>query len=273
MPDFNGDEYGLGLVSIKKKWMFDSYSRLFLDRLLPREVKRVIYLDGDVLVLGSLKQLWELDLRGKCCGACMDCISEPYYDLFGIKKSSRYCNSGLILMDLEVWRKKRIEDQIKKYVRNQNGYVFFMEQTVFNVVLQDEIRYLPAAYNVSSLEQVLSYKHLVRLRRPLHFYGREEVHRALEAPVVVHMTGFFYVINRAWNEVTNHPEQKRFAEYSKGLGWDGDILQKDQRGIKKRMEDRIIHMIPVSVLVAGVSVLYNFFRVKNIERIRKKVMV
>ena len=212
LPDLK-QEYGLDLVSIKKKWMFDSYSRLYLDRLLPEKKKRVIYLDGDILVLGSLKKLWETDLNGKCCAACLDCVSEPYYKLFNISKESRYCNSGLILIDLNAWKEKQIGEKVRQCVQKNNGYVFFMEQTVFNMVLQDEIFYLPAKYNVSSLEQVFSYNDLIKLRNPLHFYSEKDVKEAMDKPVVVHMTGFFYVINRAWNEVTNHPERERFEEY------------------------------------------------------------
>lgn len=271
LPDLNGDGYDLGLVSIKKKWMFDSYSRLFLDRLLPENVGRVIYLDGDVLVLGSLKELWELDLKGKCCAACMDCVSEPYYRLFGIDTKNRYCNSGLILMDLKAWKEKKIGEKVNRYVHKNNGYVFFMEQTVFNVVLQDETVYLPFKYNVSSLVQVLSYKDLMKLRKPLHFYKHAEVEEAKKNPIIVHMTGFFYVINRAWNEVTNHPDKARFIEYCEKIEWGVDVLDKDRRDIKTKIKDVLFHNCPKKLLIAVVSFLYNNWRVKNIARISKKI--
>ncbi len=271
LPDLNGEGYDLGLVSIKKKWMFDSYSRLFLDRLLPEDVNRVIYLDGDVLVLDSLKSLWEMDLQGKCCAACMDCVSESYYKLFKIKTENRYCNSGLILMDLKVWKQKEIGEKVKRHVQKNNGYVFFMEQTVFNVVLQNEIVYLPFKYNVSSLVQVLSYEDLMKLRNPLHFYSRKEVEEAKANPTIVHMTGFFYVINRAWNEVTNHPDKERFIDYCKKFDWDVSILDKDNRSIGTRARDFIIHALPKRMMVPIVSILYNNLRVKNIARISRKI--
>lgn len=271
LPDLNGEGYDLGLVSIKKKWMFDSYSRLFLDRLLPKAVERVIYLDGDVLILKPLDELWNLELEGKCCAACMDCVSKSYYSLFGIDEKNRYCNSGVILIDLDIWRKKKISDKVTKYVKKNNGYVFFMEQTVFNVVLQDETKYLPFEYNVSSLVQVMSYKDLMKLREPLHFYDETEVKKAMEDPIIVHMTGFFYVINRAWNEVTNHPDKNHFIEYSKFLEWDGDILQKDNRDWKTRVKDIVIHILPRPILLSIVSYIYNNWRVRNIARISKKI--
>ena len=271
LPDLNGEGYDLGLVSIKKKWMFDSYSRLFLDRLLPEDVDRVIYLDGDVLVLDSLKSLWEMDLQGKCCAACMDCVSESYYKLFKIKPENRYCNSGLIIMDLKAWKQKKIGEKVKRHVQKNNGYVFFMEQTVFNVVLQNEIVYLPFKYNVSSLVQVLSYKDLMKLRKPLHFYSSKEVEEAKKNPVIVHMTGFFYVINRAWNEVTNHPDKERFVEYCKKYDWGVPILDKDNRSTGTRVKDALVHGIPKCFMIPAISFLYNNWRVKNIERISRKI--
>ena len=266
LPDVNGGEYDLGLVRIKKNWVFDSYSRLFLDYLLPDNVARVIYVDGDTLVLGSLNELWNMELGGKCCAACMDCVSKPYYTLFGIDENNRYCNSGLILIDLQAWKEKNIAERVKAYVKKNNGYVFFMEQTVFNVILQNETVCLPLEYNVSSLIQVFSYNELIQLRKPIHFYTAEEVEIAQKNPIVVHMTGFFYVINRAWNEVTNHPDRNRFIQYSTLLGWEGEILQKDKRNIRTRIKDEIIHRMPKRLLLDIVSLLYNSWRIRNIKR-------
>ncbi len=271
LPDFNGDHYNLGLVSIKKNWMFDSYSRLFLDRLLPEETERVIYLDGDILVLGSLKKIWELDLKGKCCAACMDCISAPYYELFGLEKNNRYCNSGLILMDLKEWRDQHIGDQVKEYVRSRNGYVFFMEQTVFNYVLQGKIKYLPAQYNISSLIQMFSFEELIKLRKPIYFYSEDKLERAKKNPIIIHMTGSFFVINRAWNENTNHPAQKIYIKYTEMLEWGGSILQQDRRNMQTRVMDWVIHSLPRPILIFVVTKIYNNMRVKNIVYQRKKI--
>ena len=271
LPDLNGEGYELGLVRIKEKWMFDSYSRLFLDRLLPESVERVIYLDGDTIVLGSLRKLWEIDLEGKCCAACVDCVSEAYYHLFDINIKNRYCNSGLILIDLKKWKEKKIGEQIKKNIQKNNGYIFFMEQTVFNVVLQNEIHYLPFKYNVSSLVQVLTYQELMRLRKPLHFYSNKEVNMAKENPIIIHMTGFFYIINRAWNETTNHPDRERFIKYCSLLGWDKNILDKDKRSKKTKAIDMIVHALPKWIMIGIVSFLYNKLRVRNIAWISKKI--
>ena len=58
-------------------------------------------------------------------------------------------------MDLIRWRKQKIGDKVAEYVREHNGYVFFMEQTVFNAVLDSQIYILHPRYNVFSLMQCI----------------------------------------------------------------------------------------------------------------------
>ena len=64
-----------------------------------RKLKKVLYLDGDVLNTGSLKELWSLDMGESSAAAVIDCLGEKYYELLGLGKNARYCNSGVILFD------------------------------------------------------------------------------------------------------------------------------------------------------------------------------
>lgn len=263
MPDVN-KEYGLGLKSIKETWLFDSYSRLFLDTILP-SLDRVLYLDGDTLILNSLKDLWEMELGDNCCAAALDCLGARYYDLFEINKG-KYCNSGVILFDLAQWRKDNIAGQIVKYVQNKNGYVFFMEQSVFNTVLQGKIAYLPAIYNTSSIMLMFTPEQLWKMRKPKYFYNLDEIKAAVKTPTIIHMTGLFYIINKPWNEVTNHPCKALFWSYFKKMDWERDEMQKDSRGFMVRMKDTLVHACPIRLLVPLVSWVYNGPRVRRIRR-------
>ncbi len=270
MPDVN-KEYGLGLTSIKKNWLFYSYSRLFLDTILP-PMDRVLYLDGDTLILKSLKELWELDLGNNCCAAALDCIGEPYYRLFEINKG-KYCNSGVILIDLKKWREVKAAERVKKYVQDKKGYVFFMEQSVFNIVLQGKIKYLSAVYNTSSIMQMFTPKQLWQMRKPKYFYDEKEIETAVKNPTIIHMTSLFYIINKPWNEVTNHPNKNLFWSYFNKMGWDKDEMQKDTRNRKMKTKDFLIHICPKVFLVFLVRWIYNGFRVemikKEVNKIRK----
>ena len=265
MPDINKTE-SLNLKKVKKKWLFDSYCRLFLHHLLPESVERVLYLDGDVLVLGALNELWSLDLQDKCAAAVTECLSESYYKLFDFCKDSKYCNSGVILYDLKKCQSYKIDEEIRNYIKKNNGYVFFMEQTVFSYVMQGKLYTLPFRYNISTIAQFLNYEELFKLRKFCRFYSKEEFYSALINPKIVHMTSSFLIENRAWYEATNHPMKIECKKYAYLTPWGTKAISKDNRKIRQMVFDYFIRYIPRFVLLPIVSFIYNYIRVKSIER-------
>lgn len=82
-----------------------TYFRLLLPSLLPASVKRVIFIDSDAIVMDRLSELWHLPLDGKALAAVPDhwisCRDHGYVH-------GKYFNAGIMLIDLEVWRKKDI---------------------------------------------------------------------------------------------------------------------------------------------------------------------
>ena len=85
----------------------ETYYRLYAQELLPEDVDRVLYLDGDVIVRGSLEDFYNQDLEGNLISAC--CIqkdgeekgrerSDPF------PKDLRYFNAGVLLYDLKAQR-------------------------------------------------------------------------------------------------------------------------------------------------------------------------
>ena len=62
-----------------------TYFRLFLDKVIPANVSRVIYLDSDVLINGPLDELWAVDLQGHVIAAVSDslCNNQPLREEIG----------------------------------------------------------------------------------------------------------------------------------------------------------------------------------------------
>jgi lipopolysaccharide biosynthesis glycosyltransferase len=82
------------------------YARLLLDRLLPLDVERVVYLDCDTYVRGPLETLTELDLAGHPIAAVLDpgrhkaMLGRDFRqnrDLFSFNFA--YFNSGMLVID------------------------------------------------------------------------------------------------------------------------------------------------------------------------------
>jgi lipopolysaccharide biosynthesis glycosyltransferase len=80
------------------------YCRLFAAFFLPDQVKRVLYLDADTIVINSLEELYHMDLQGNYFLACIH-IRKVLIKInriqLGIKKKYPYINSGVMLMNLE----------------------------------------------------------------------------------------------------------------------------------------------------------------------------
>ena len=209
MPDIN-KQYKLGLKQIKSTWLFDAYCRLFLGSILPDDVDRALFLDCDTLCNGSISEFYNTDLGDNLAAGVIDCLSDAYYDLFNMDETSRYCNSGVVLLDLKKWREQHIESAITEYVRKNNGYVFFMEQSVMNIVLQNKIKIVHPCNNTYTLMVAFSHENLRRLRKCKRYYSDEEIDEAISKPTLIHLTTNFYVKGRPWVKGNKHPFSQLF---------------------------------------------------------------
>ena len=107
------------------------YARVFVDQLVP-DVHRVLYLDADVLVRGSLEPLFSADLGDSIIGAvpmmgaavegnppsfAMEVHrTQDYEESFahevGIPPAALYFNAGVMLVDLPAWREANVTERI-----------------------------------------------------------------------------------------------------------------------------------------------------------------
>ena len=139
----------------------EAYFRLLLPELLPG-IKRVLYLDVDMLILNDLKELYQTKLGNNVMGVVRDF---PFtndknswaYFLLG-DAGERYFNSGMLLLNLEVMRKNNIVEKFIKFISETSQYYFLGDQDAFNVfffydvkVLGNENNYI--AENQSILEK------------------------------------------------------------------------------------------------------------------------
>ena len=87
-----------------------TYLRCFLAEALPATIDRVIYLDCDMLVLNSLKELWETDIAGKALAAVedMSCDEDERFERLCYPKSESYFNAGMLLVNLQYWREHQV---------------------------------------------------------------------------------------------------------------------------------------------------------------------
>ena len=76
----------------------------------------MLYLDGDIVVKKSIRELWNLEFHGKIIGALMDAFSKPYRSNIDLEPDDIMFNSGVMLIDLEKWRRNDIEKKLLKFI-------------------------------------------------------------------------------------------------------------------------------------------------------------
>jgi lipopolysaccharide biosynthesis glycosyltransferase len=80
-----------------------SYARLMAPEVLPQSWHRVVYLDVDTITIGDIGELWDVDLEGAPCAG----VQEVFVSLLATS-SWPYVNSGVLLIDLDAWRRDGI---------------------------------------------------------------------------------------------------------------------------------------------------------------------
>lgn len=127
-----------------------TYYRLVAAELLPIDLDRIIYLDCDIIVLGSIKQLWEVNLSGKALAGIENCPEKSvshcerlgYPDLFG------YFNAGVLIINLQYWREHNVGQELMEYAWGHLPVLYYMDQDILNRVLFDARVTLPERFNL-----------------------------------------------------------------------------------------------------------------------------
>lgn len=125
------------------------YYRLFAADLLPGSVSKVLYLDGDMIVMGNIEELWQIDLEGYSLAGVIDVHDKIHSKR--LQMQGRYINSGMLLINLDYHREHSLVEKYKerlKYIHFHRDEFVFHDQDVFNYACDGAIRYLPLHYNL-----------------------------------------------------------------------------------------------------------------------------
>ncbi len=140
------------------KFRATTLARLMLGSVLPSDVRRVLYLDADTVVLRSLRGLFRLPLRGDAAAMAPEPTIYPAVRrIVGLLPEEPYFNAGVILADLSLWRKEGLEEAFFSWYREKGGRLPFNDQDILNHVLRGRVRCLPQQYNFISNYYYFSY--------------------------------------------------------------------------------------------------------------------
>ena len=186
---------------------------LLLPDVLPETLRRVLFLDADLLVLDDLAQLWETPTAGRAVAGAPDgaihfCSSPRgvrQWREWGIPEVSTYFNCGVLLIDLEAWRNREVARRAFNYLRHSRRQVDFLHQEALNAVLWSDWQPLDRRWNM--LGSVAGRPH-------------EHPPSASVTPGIVHFAGRF----KPWRAPVAGPYYARYSAFLlKALQWTAPI--------------------------------------------------
>lgn len=199
------------------------YARLFVSSILPDTLKRVLYLDCDVLINRSISELWNLDLHGKTIAALMDAFSKEYRTNINLQPEDIMFNSGVMLIDLCRWKARRVEEKLMRFITMKNGRIQQGDQGALNAILSHDVYCFEPRFNSVSIYYDFTYDEMLMYRKPPKFYSREQLKMAVDDPSIIHFTTSF-LSRRPWEEGCQHKYVGDWRKYKELSPWVDDPM-------------------------------------------------
>ena len=170
-------------LQINNKLSFTTYYRLSLHDIL-LNIDRIIYLDGDTLIFGDLRELIDLDMKDNVILGFIDDYPDSIKS-FGLINSTVICN-GVLLIDLRGLRKYKYSKKIRYFIYKNRNNLIQHDQTIVNFVMQDRLGPIPPKYGVWNFVNKFSLQNYINVKRAGKEYNKKDLLNALKHPVIVH---------------------------------------------------------------------------------------
>jgi len=188
--------------------------RLLLPELLP-DVRRVLYLDADTLVVSPLAPLFASDLEGAPLAAVPGVTTgreRAHMSALGVDHHERHLNSGVLLLDLDRFRAEHLTDTLLRVATTRSGDLMYPDQDTLNLVFAGRWFGLHPRWNAQNMfwnEPEVAIAEL----------GADAVDEARRSPAILHFEGPTFC--KPWHAINWHPWRRVWWDTLKRTPWSG----------------------------------------------------
>lgn len=162
-----------------------TYFRLFLNNYLKNDIKNLLYLDPDVVVIKNIttalnEKFDELDLSKFTIGATNYIISDNKENQDFLKQlhmtSHSYFNAGVLLIDYEKWRNHNLSQKLLDSVGEVAEIIKFNDQDILNSHFDGQFLEIGFDYNYP-IKENLFFKNKINIEKSVylvHYQGSEK---------------------------------------------------------------------------------------------------
>jgi lipopolysaccharide biosynthesis glycosyltransferase len=201
------------------------FTRLLIPAVLQGTVDRVLYLDADILCVGRVDELVELDIRDTVAVVVPDAEATTARRTVALNlKQPKYFNSGVMYMNVDLWMANRITESTIDAILKDGKNFRFPDQDALNVVLDGRAIFIDKKWNY--LYGLIG--DLDADKRKMNIVGDA---------VFIHFAGAV----KPWNNWSGHESRELFLKYHAISPWsDMPLDDKPQNYKEMRMFSRFL---------------------------------
>lgn len=227
-----------------------TYYRILLPSIISKDVKKILYLDGDILCVSELQDFYNTDLSEKSCAVVHDERNNDseIYQRLEYKKENGYFNAGVMLINLDYWRSHDIQNKTLKYISENKEKCLWHDQDALNYILNGTVEWADFRYN---LTQGFMFE---KKQLKIDSVYWKKIDSAIKNPCLIHYCAAY----KPWHIECNSPFKKLWRKnYKKTFAKNCHLT------FKNKGKERIKWCI---------KLVLNTLRIKNYADFRKSII-
>ena len=220
--------------------------RLFFERFIQPDCERLLYLDCDTVVAGSLSGLFLTDFGEAPAAAVQESITGTYPRLIGFSSGDPYFNSGVFFIHVPNWKKQHCTEKLIGMMNTPEIRYMNPDQDLLNILLKGSILWLPPRYNFQPAHLAYPDKAYFRTYGKKCYYSREEIVFSRENPVIYHTYRFCGQF--PWHKNSVHPAREIWLK-NKEESVFSDCLPVPNTGVAFALERALYRVLPRGVFL------------------------
>lgn len=179
--DFDADSGGFNQTTLV---------RLFLPKYLSHISGKILYIDCDTIITGSIAALENEDMTSYDIAAVPELYMPAHIKKrIGLSASDTYYNAGVILVNLDSWRKRNLTNKFLSYYRSMNNVLLYSDQDILNYCCKGRILTISQTYNLNPNLCYFPYWFVKRLHQDYVVTPCEKYEQIIENPCICHYMG------------------------------------------------------------------------------------
>jgi lipopolysaccharide biosynthesis glycosyltransferase len=187
------------------------YTKLFLDSII--EEPKLLYLDSDTIVTGSLEKLYQRSMDNEIIAGVLMPYSKKIKNDSNLNFNDKYICDGVVLFNMRRWKAEKISEACRNYINKYNGNPPMLSEGTLNYVCRHGIGILKPEFNVMPSMLMYSGDQIRRLFKSTVYYTDRELEVIRTKYIIIHFMNELY--ERPWFKPSRHPLREAYIEIEK----------------------------------------------------------